>query len=85
MVTYIGTTKLWIIVCFLIAYMFLAINLLMMLMERKLWKLETAKAVEEIFGLLTKSKNPKEYLLARLYFFGSIFMLLCGVVLLPYL
>lgn len=85
MVSYIGTTKLWIIVCFLIAYMFLAINLVMMLMERKLSQLETAKAVEEIFSMLSKSKNPKEYLLARLYFFGSFFMLLSGVVLLPYL
>ena len=85
MVTYIGTTKLWIIVCFLIIYMFLAINLVMMLMERKLWQLETAKAVEEIFSMLSKSKNPKEYLLARLYLFGSFFMLLSGVVLLPYL
>lgn len=85
MVTYIGTTKLWIIVCFLIIYMFLAINLVMMLMERKLSQLETAKAVEEIFSMLSKSKNPKEYLLARLYFFGSFLMLLSGVVLLPYL
>ena len=85
MVTYIGTTKLWIIVCFLIIYMFLAINLVMMLMEIKLWQLETAKAVEEIFSMLSKSKNPKEYLLARLYLFGSFFMLLSGVVLLPYL
>ena len=85
MVTYVGTTKLWIIAFFLIAYMFLAINLVMMLMERKLFQLGAAKAVEEIFSLLSKSQNPKEYILARLYFWGSLFMLLSGMVLLPYL
>lgn len=57
----------------------------MILMERKLFQLGTAKAVEEIFSMLSKSKNPKEYLLARLYFFGSFFMLLSGVFFLPYL
>jgi len=85
LVTYVGTARIWIIVCFLIAYMFLAINLVMMLMERKLFQLGAAKAVEEISSMLSKSKNPKEYVLARLYFFGSLFMLLSGVVLLPYL
>lgn len=85
MVTYMGTTRLWIVVCFLIVYIFLLINLAMMLMERKLLQLEVAKAVEEIFNMLSKSKNPEEYLLARLYFFASFFMLLSGVVLLPYL
>lgn len=85
MVTYVGTTKLWIIVFFLIAYMFLAINLVMMLMERKLFQLGAAKAAEEIFSLLSKSQNPKEYILARLYFWGSLFILLSGMVLLPYL
>lgn len=57
----------------------------MMLLERKLSQLETAKAVEEVFSMLSKAKNPKEYLLARLCFFGSFFMLLSGMVLLPYL
>ena len=65
--------------------MFLASNLVMMLMERKLLQLGAAKAVEEIICMLSKSKNPKEYLLARLYFWGSFFMLLSGVVLLPHL
>ena len=65
--------------------MFLAINLVMMLLERKLLQLGAAKAVEEIFSMLSKSKNPKEYLLARLYFLGSFFMLLSGVALLPHL
>ena len=85
MVTYVGTAKLFIIVCFLIAYIFLAINLVMMLMERKLFQSGAAKAVDEMFSLLSKSKNPKEYVLVRLYFWGSLFMLLSGVVLLSYL
>ena len=83
--TYVGTAKLCIIVCFLIAYIFLAINLAMMMMERKLFQLGAAKAVEEMFSLLSKSKNPKEYVLVRLHFWGSLFMLLSGVVLLSYL
>lgn len=81
MVTYMGTTRLWIVVCFLIVYIFLLINLAMMLMERKLLQLEVANAVEAIFSMLSKAKNPKEYSLARLYFW-LIFMLLSGVLLL---
>lgn len=85
MITYIGTIKLWIIVCYLVIYMFLAINLIMMILERKLSKFNTAKVIEEIFNMLGKERNPQEYLLARFYFFGTLVMLLGAVVLLPYL
>lgn len=85
LVTYIGTIKLWIIVCYLIVYMFMALNFLMMLLERKLSQLETAKVFDEIFNLLSKEENPKDYWLARFYFLGSSIMLLGGVILLFYL
>ena len=75
---YAGSGNLWVIVCWLIMYMFLSANFFMMLAQRKISWRDPANAIGQIAGILSKAKNPKDYFLARLYFFGSICVLFAG-------
>ena len=56
----------------LIVFMFFGFNLFMMVLERKISFSELEQLKTQLSAMLSKTKNPKEYKLARLYLWGSI-------------
>jgi hypothetical protein len=63
-------------IAILILFMFFGINLLMMVLERKLSLSDFKMARMQLSEMLSKTHNPKEYFLARVYFWGSIVTLI---------
>ena len=84
LVTTVDTTELLFLVGYLIAYMYLGINFLMIIMEHKITIAITdiPKTIEQISQILNKEHNPEEYRSARFYFWGSVILLVFGMVLL---
>jgi len=76
-----GTIEIFVMVGCLIVYMYLGFNLLMMILEKrvKFSLVEISTAIEQ---LLSKELNPKEYVQARIYFWGTFLMLAMGMILL---
>jgi hypothetical protein len=69
------------VVGYLIVYMYLGLNLLMMILEKRV-KFSLVNISTAIEQLLSKEFNPKEYVRARIYFWGTFLMLALGMILL---
>lgn len=76
-----STIEIFLVVGYLIVYMYLGLNLLMMVLEKrvKFSLIDISTAIEQ---LLSKEFNPKEYVQARIYFWGTFLMLTLGIILL---
>ncbi len=76
-----GTIEIFVLVGYLIVYMYLGANLLMIILEKrvKFSLIEICTAIEQ---LLSKDLNPKAYFQARIYFWGTFLMLAMGMILL---
>ncbi len=76
-----STIEIFLVVGYLIVYMYLGLNLLMIILERrvKFSLVDISTAIEQ---LLSKELNPKEYIQARIYFWGTFLMLTVGMILL---
>jgi len=71
-----STPVILVTITILILFMFFGINLLMMVLERKLSLSDLKLARIQLSEMLSKTHNPKEYFLARVYFWGSILTLI---------
>lgn len=76
-----GTIEIFVMVGYLIVYMYLGANLLMIILEKRV-KFSLVEISTAIKQLLSKDLNPKEYVQARIYFWGTFLMLAMGMILL---
>ena len=76
-----GTIEIFVMVGYLIVYMYFGFNLLMMILEKRV-KFSLVEICTAIEQLLNKDHNPKEYVQARIYFWGTFLMLAMGMILL---
>ena len=76
-----STIEIFLVVGYLIVYMYLGLNLVMMILQKrvKFSLVDISTAIEQ---LLSKEFNPKEYVQARIYFWGTFLMLTFGMILL---
>lgn len=79
MITTVTTAELFFIVGYLMVYMYLAVNFLMMVVARKVFSSPTDAItfIQQILKVLRKTHNPQEHLLARFYFFWLSYNVVC--------
>ena len=74
-----NTIEMFVMVGYLIVYMYLGLNLLMMILAEKV-KFSFVDISTAIEQLLSKDLNPKEYIQARVYFWGTFVTLSLGMI-----
>ncbi len=65
-------------ISYLLLYMYFAVNLLMLVLEKKI-KLsiyEPSQSLQKIVALTSRAQSPTDYLKARIYLWGTIVTLL---------
>ncbi len=71
------------ILSYLLVYMYLGINFLMIVLEHKITLSisNPNETIKQLTQILSSENNPANYKQARIYFWGSVFMLILGIVL----